>query len=81
MDILAALNDTSPQLGPRRCKLAVILAEIPDDTPGKQQLLDAVDNARSYPASRLTLTFTALGMPCSRDMISDHRAQRCRCYR
>lgn len=81
MDILAALHDTSPELGKARCKLQHILDEIPDETPGKDELLAAVGDGANYPASRLTLTFTALERPVSSDTIADHRAKRCRCYR
>lgn len=81
IDILAALTNANPRRGDKRCKLAVILDDIPDDTPGKTDLVAAVDNATDFPANRLTLTFSALGTPLHKDSITDHRAKRCRCYR
>lgn len=81
IDILAALTSANPRLGSRRCKLALILDEIDDDTPGKDALVAAVDDAAGYPAARLTMTFSAIGHPLYKDSISDHRAKRCLCYR
>lgn len=81
MDILAALHDANPARGQARCKLQTFLDDIPDGTEGKDALMSAVESQAAYPAQRLTLTFTALGTPISADMISDHRAKRCRCYR
>lgn len=81
IDILAALTSANPKRGSRRCKLAVILDDIDDDTPGKDALVAAVDDATGYPAARLTMTFSAIGHPIHKDSIADHRAKRCRCYR
>lgn len=81
IDILAALHSASPTLGSKQCKLAATLDEISDDTAGKDALIAAVADPAGFPASRLTLTFSALQMPVSRDLITDHRAKRCRCYR
>lgn len=79
MDILTALHDTAPERGANRCKLQKTLDAIDDDTPGKPELLAAVESGP--PASRLTLTFSALGTPVSESLICDHRAHRCYCYR
>lgn len=79
MDILTALHDTAPERGAERCKLQRILDDIDDDTPGKHELVAAVESGPA--AQRLTLTFSALDMPVSSDVINDHRARRCRCYR
>lgn len=81
MDILAALHDANPTKGTKRCKLQRILEDIPDGTDGKDALLAAVSDSHGFPAQRLTLTFTALGTPISGDLINDHRAKRCACYR
>lgn len=81
MDILAALHDANPSRGAQRCKLQRILDEIPDETPGKADLIEAVADATGFPGSRLTLTFSALKIPVSKDIISEHRGQCCRCYR
>lgn len=81
IDILAALHDSNPERGPRRCKLQQILDGIDDSTPGKADLLNALADAKGYPALRLTLTFSAIGTPVDRGLINDHRARRCRCYR
>lgn len=81
MDILAALNDHSPRKGQNRCKLQRILDDIPDETPGKDALVAAAGDAAEYPAAHLTMTFSALQAPVSADIINDHRAARCLCYR
>ena len=81
IDILAALTSANPRLGSQRCKLAAVLDDIDDDTPGKDALVAAVEDAKEYPASRLTMTFSAIGKPVHKDSIADHRAKRCRCYR
>lgn len=82
MDILAALNDANPQRGAKRCKVQTILDEIPDETPGKDALVAAVDaTPATFPAQKLTLTFSALGTPVSDGGISNHRAKRCICFR
>ncbi len=80
MDILAAL-EAAPQPTDRKCKLATFLDSIPEDTPGRDQLFARVIDAKNFPAQQLTLTFTALGHSISSDIICDHRATRCRCYR
>lgn len=80
LDIFSALN-ASPRKGANRCKLQLILDGIPDDTPGKSDLVAAVNDADEYPAQSLTLTFSALERPVSADIINDHRAARCLCYR
>lgn len=79
-DILAAL-EASPSRGQRKCKLALTLDAIPEATPNLPALLAAVENAAGYPAQQLTLSFTILGLPVGKDVIADHRAQRCRCFR
>lgn len=82
MDILAALNDANPERGANRCKLQATLDNIPNDTPNRAALVDAVAaDPKDFAAQKLTLTFSALKIPISSDLISDHRAKRCRCYR
>jgi hypothetical protein len=81
IDILTALHNANPTRGPGRCKLAKFLDSIPEDTPGKTDLLAAIDDAEGFPANRLTLTFTALGNSIGVDTIRDHRADRCACFR
>lgn len=80
MDILTALNDANPQRGAKRCKVQKILDDIPDDTAGKADLAAATLDT-TFAASRLTLTFSALKVPVGPDLINDHRANRCACYR
>lgn len=80
MDLLAALN-AAPSRGARACKLQKNLDEIPADTDGKDELLARVADSAGYPASQLTMTFSAIGSPVSSDVIADHRAHRCACYR
>lgn len=81
IDILAALTNANPRLGDKRCKLALTLDGIPDDTPNKADLVAAVDDSEGYPANRLSLAFSAISRPVYKDTIADHRAKRCRCYR
>ena len=82
MDILAALNDANPQRGKNRCKIQRFLDSIDDETPGKGDLSAAVAaDPQAFPAKHLTMTFSALGTPISAELISDHRNQRCLCYR
>lgn len=80
MDILEALHNANPARGVKRCKLQATIDDIPDERPNKDALIEAVaDN--DFAAQRLTISFTALGIPISASLISDHRAKRCRCYR
>lgn len=80
MDILSALHDANPERGAKRCKVQRILDDIPDDTPGKDDLAAAVLSTE-FAAQRLALTFTALDLSVGPDSIRDHRARRCYCYR
>lgn len=80
MDILSALNAT-PKPSGSSCKLTAFLDTIPDDAPGKADLLSALGDPAGWAATRLTLTFSALGHPISSDTINNHRAKRCKCYR
>lgn len=73
MDISTAL-DTGPQ-GPC-CKIQRILDGIPDDTPGKAELLEAMaDEARS--SLSLAWTLRALDRPVSYETMRRHRAGYC----
>jgi hypothetical protein len=82
VDILAALaGAVAPARGTKRCKVQRILDDIDPSTRGHSDLLAAVDDPKTYPAQRLTLTFSLLGHPVSPDIINDHRANRCACYR
>lgn len=80
MDILAALAAV-PQPGEGRCKLQRIIDDIPDDAPGRDDLLAAVDDPKGYPSKRLALVMRALGTPVGDERIQDHRGKRCVCYR
>lgn len=82
MDILSALNDANPQRGTKRCKLQRVLDDIPAEANGKGALVSAVNATPDvFAAQKLTLTFSALGAPVAADLIRDHRAKRCACYR
>lgn len=81
VDIISALaGAVSPSRGTKRCKVQTILDAM-EGMRGYDDLLAAIDDPVAYPAQRLTLTFSLLGHPVSRDIISDHRANRCICYR
>ena len=80
MNILEALHVANPTRGARRCKLQIFLDNIPAETPGRDDLCDAVADPE-FAAQKLTLTFSAIGSPMSANLICDHRAKRCRCYR
>ena len=80
MDILAALA-ASPQRANGSCKLQRIIDDIPEDAPGRDDLLAANTDAKGYPAQRLAIVMSALGTPVNNGLIQDHRAKRCVCYR
>ena len=78
-DIEAALS-AGPQQGHSRCKLGNFLNDIPPETRNLQRLLDAVADPKEYPAARLRLSLSALGLHVGQDLIRDHRAGRCNCF-
>ena len=84
IDILGALtNETSPT-SHRKCRIQRWLDNIPDNTPGKPELVatfatpDPNDpNYRQLDA--LDRVTQRLGLATSIKTIGDHRAGRCRC--
>lgn len=79
MDILAALEATaSTPTG--ACKVRRFLDSIPDDSPGKSDLLTALDDKAAFTLPRLSVVFKNLGHPIHKDTISAHRNQSCACY-
>lgn len=81
MDILTALKEHNPQRGQRRCKLQSNLDAIEDGTPGKAELVAALEDQQGYPSNRLEITFAAIGLPVGSELISLHRRRMCVCYR
>ena len=80
MDILAALAAT-PQRANGRCKLQRLLDDIPEDAPGRDDLIAAVGDPAGYPSQRLAIVLAALGTSVGEGLIQDHRGDRCKCYR
>ena len=78
--ILEALNATPARTG-GMCKLGRALEDIPNDTPGRDDLLAAVDDPTGYAAQPLSLVFSRLGIQVGPAVIRDHRASRCVCFR
>lgn len=56
------------------------LDSIPDDEPGREQLLQAVATSE-LAAGRLSVVFSQLGHPIGLEVIREHRAQQCACFR
>jgi hypothetical protein len=85
VDILEALNDTAPAVGNRKCKIQRWLDDIPEDQPGRDNLLATMGTTDPMSPHYRTLdqldTLTyRLGLKTSTKTITDHRARRCRCY-
>ena len=74
MDILAALGEAAVDRGPRRCKIAAFLDSIPEDAPGRADLLNAVADAEAFPSRQLVRVFASLGAAIGRTTIQQHRA-------
>lgn len=85
LDILAALGE-APARGAKTCRLQTSLDAIPADAKGRAQLIHAIechdardDEYRS--AAGASLVMSRLGTPVSENLVNDHRAKRCRCYK
>jgi len=85
VDILTALTDEAPAGAAHRpCRIQRWLNDIPDDEPGKAELvatLTATDpQAEQYrPLDVLDRLLVRLGLTTSVKTIGDHRSGRCRC--
>lgn len=81
MDILAALtNHQQPTTRTGRCKLQRHLDNIPNEHPGKDDLLTALNAPNEWSATRLALVFKNLGLDVGVTTIRVHRAHTCTCY-
>lgn len=87
LDILAALEAT-PSRGSRRCELKKFLDNIPEDTPGRDELIRLVETPHDPKAEQPTrsgqnmaMVLTALGYETTQNPVHDHRRHACRCYR
>lgn len=90
MDILSAL-EASPSRGTSRCRVATFLDNIPEDTPGRDELVRLVEtrhdrtgttqNADTRSAANMAIVLTQLGFETTQNPIHDHRKHACRCYR
>lgn len=78
-DILAALS-AGPKPSNRKCKFATLLDAIPDDTPGKADLVAAAASGSGWGHRRLSIVMGSLGMPVSSSSIGEHRSQLCICF-
>ena len=83
LDIRGALESVTPNKPSDKCKVALILDEIPADEPGLDDLVAAVADTVAYSGRKIAVVFASLGKPVHRDLVNDHRAdpQRCRCAR
>lgn len=87
MDILAAL-EASPTRGQNRCGLGQWLDDIPEDTPGRDELIRLVETPHdrqsggaTRSAQNIATVLTNLGFEITQNPILDHRNHACRCYR
>lgn len=85
MDIISALEDTAPAKSNRKCRLQRWLDDIPDETPGKDALVETImttdpksDVYRTAP--QVDSIVYKLGLSTSPKTVADHRAKRCRCF-
>ncbi len=84
MDILNALASTETPKTGRRCKIGRWLDEIPDETPGKAELVATLQERDRMspdwrPLDQLDALLIRLNVQTSNKTIGDHRAGRCRC--
>lgn len=84
-DILAALAGTAPR-GNSRCVVQRWLDDIADNTPGKAELVEAIEcGDKNCPQYRTIVQALAilrsLGFSTSDGSVGHHRANRCRCDR
>jgi hypothetical protein len=84
MDILAALEASPSAVTGRRCRIQRFIDRIPDDAPGRDQLVgtlstkDPADpNYRT--ATSLVALLARLGESTSVSTVNEHRAGRCVC--
>lgn len=87
LDILAALEAT-PSRGAKRCRLAKFLDDIPEDTPGRDELIRLVEtphDKKAVPETRsgqnIAVVLCNLGFDTTSNTVLDHRNRACRCYR
>lgn len=85
IDILEALADTAPAMSTRRCKIRRWLEDIPEDQPGRAELIATMETTDPRSPDYRTLdaldkVTQRLGLTTSVKSIGDHRKHRCRCY-
>lgn len=87
-DILAALSDNDAQRGSRRCNIGQFLDSIPEDTEGRDRLIELVETTHdrtghsdTFSAERMAVVLTKLGYETSSNPVLDHRKRICACYR
>ena len=85
MDILEALAEAVPAKSNRKCKVQRWLDDIPEGTPGRDELVATI--VTTDPASDVFRTIDQvdklvyrLGLSTSVKTLGDHRAKRCRCF-
>lgn len=87
LDILAAL-DAKPTRGKQMCNLAKFLHDIPEDKPGRDELIRLFDTVHdpqgpveTRSGANMASVLTALGYSTTANPVIDHRNRVCRCYR
>jgi hypothetical protein len=87
LDIMAALEAT-PARGAKRCATAEFVYGIPEDTPGRDELIrlfeteyDPKSPLDTRSGQNMAMVLTQLGFEITQNPIHDHRKHACRCYR
>lgn len=85
IDILEALAAEAPAKSNRKCKVQRWIDEIPEGTPGKDDLISALvttdPRAEHYrTVDQIDKVVYRLGLTTSTKTLGDHRAKRCRCF-
>lgn len=88
MDILGALEAATRA---KKCRIATFLDAIPEDTPGRAELIHLVEtphgrtgisvNSDTRSAENMAVVLTQLGLETTQNPIHQHRNHSCRCYR
>lgn len=85
IDILSALEATPGSgVSGRRCAIQKFIDDIPDDTPGREPLVNTLtikDKSHTdyRTADQLLILTARLGLNTSTKTIGDHRSGRCLC--
>lgn len=79
IDILAALASDGPSERLGRCALQRRIDSIPEETPGREDLLAAIESP-AWSAPRVAKVMVSLGLGVNLTTIRMHRSHTCPCY-